>query len=74
MSALDQQFQVCSIAAAATSKACSRSEEAIFKLRKEITSLRERFATRQKDWADVSLVLLGARQLSQFFFHSCSGT
>ena len=36
------------------SKGTTKSEEAIAKLRKEITSLRERFATRQKDWAEVS--------------------
>ena len=30
-----------------------KGEEAISKLRKEITSLRERFANRQKDWAEV---------------------
>ena len=29
------------------------SEEAIAKLRKEITALRERFVNRQKDWAEV---------------------
>ena len=29
------------------------SEEAIGKLRKEITALRERFVNRQKDWAEV---------------------
>ena len=35
----------------------TKSEEAITKLRKEITSLRERFANRQKDWAEVSITL-----------------
>ena len=43
------QYQSSSI----TSKG-AKSEEAIAKLRKEITSLRERFANRQKDWAEVS--------------------
>ena len=36
----------------------TKSEEAITKLRKEITSLRERFANRQKDWAEVSKLSL----------------
>ena len=36
-----------------TSRGGAKSEEAITKLRKEITSLRERFANRQKDWVEV---------------------
>ena len=47
---IDQQLhQVCTLTTAAKSK----SEEAIAKLRREISALRERFATRQKDWAEV---------------------
>ena len=49
---IEQQLQICTISGN-TAKTVSRSEEAILKLRKEITSLRERFANRQKDWAEV---------------------
>ena len=47
------QYQSNSITA---SRGGAKSEEAITKLRKEITSLRERFANRQKDWAEVSWI------------------
>ena len=47
------QYQSSSIT---TSRGGAKSEEAITKLRKEITSLRERFANRQKDWAEVGWV------------------
>ena len=48
---IDQQLhQVCTLT---TATAKSKSEEAIAKLRREISALRERFATRQKDWAEV---------------------
>ena len=46
----------------------TKSEEAITKLRKEITSLRERFANRQKDWAEVSITLYKPLVVSFRFF------
>ena len=53
---IDQQLQICTISppnSNSSYKNFNRSEEAILKLRKEITALRERFANRQKDWAEV---------------------
>ena len=51
---IDQQLQICTISPPNSSaKNFNKSEEAILKLRKEITALRERFANRQKDWAEV---------------------
>ena len=57
---IDQQLQICTISPpnSSTTKNFNKSEEAILKLRKEITALRERFANRQKDWAEVKKLFI----------------
>ena len=47
------------------------SEEAIAKLRKEITALRERFVNRQKDWAEVKCYQKMCLEFALFFAFYC---